>query len=67
MHARYMIEKPEDIQCTMKITMTLKHWGELRDQLERKWPSGELSGTITDLISQARQVFYAKEIEDAKE
>lgn len=58
MKARFMIEEPAKIEATMKITMSVKNWEELRDQLEMKWPSSELSGKITDLLVQARKVFY---------
>lgn len=58
MEARYMAEKPEDIEFTMKITATAKEWEELRDQLQQRWPSSRLNNIITDLLSQARKVFY---------
>ncbi len=64
MNARFMIENPDSIEATMKLTMTIKNWTELRDQLAIKWPSSDLSYAITDLLSQARKVFYVKEKEE---
>jgi len=63
MKARYMIENPQDIEATMKITMTVKEWEELRDQLQQRWPSARLSSIITSLLSEARKVVYPPEHE----
>lgn len=59
MKARFMIENPGEIECTMKITMTMTEWEELRDQLESKWPSSRLSSAITHVLVNARKVYYA--------
>ena len=61
MKARFMVEEPGEIIATMKITMPIKEWIELRDQLANSWPSSDLSRNITDLVVQARKVFYASE------
>ncbi len=58
MEGRFLANEPEQIVFTMKITATAKEWEELRDQLAQKWPSSRLSNMITDLLSQARKVFY---------
>ncbi len=58
MKARFMMENPDQIEATMKITMTLAEWTDLRDQLSRDWPSWRLSSFITDLVGQSRKVFY---------
>jgi hypothetical protein len=61
MKARYMIEEPNAVEATMKITMTVKEWEDLRDQLAQRWPSSRLSSAITNLLSEARKVVYAPE------
>lgn len=61
MKARFMIEAPDDIQATMKITMSVKEWIELREQLQQKWPSSRLSQAITHVTAEARKVYYAPE------
>lgn len=61
MKARFMVESPDNIEMTMKITMTIREWTELRDQLENKWPSLRLSQAINSLIVDARKVYYAPE------
>lgn len=63
MKAQFMIESPDAIEATMKITMTVKEWTELRDQLDAKWPSWKLSQAITAVISESRRVYYAPEID----
>ena len=61
MKARFMIESPDSIEATMKITMSVKEWGELRDQLGTVWPSSRLGSAINQVLSQARKVYYAEE------
>ena len=65
MKARFMIEEPDKIEATMKITMTVKEWTELRDQLTNKWPSCNLGNAITTVLIEARKVYYADEIQAA--
>jgi hypothetical protein len=59
MKARFMIENPQEIECTMKLTMSVKEWENLRDQLENKWPSSRLHSAIAQVLSEARRVYYA--------
>ena len=59
MRARFFIEAPDEIEATMKITMSVKEWTELRDQLAREWPSCRFGDAITSVLSQARKVYYA--------
>ena len=61
MRARFMIENPKEIECTMKITMTVEEWEKLRDQLAERWPSARLSSAITQVLIDARKVYYAKD------
>ena len=61
MKARFMIENPDDIEATIKLTMTIKKWVELRDQLVNNYPSWELSSKISEVVSTARKVFYAEQ------
>ena len=63
MKIRYMLESPGLIEATMKITMTVKEWEELRDQLTEKWPSSRLSSAITSVLSDARKTIYPPEKE----
>lgn len=65
MKTRLVIENPDQIEATIKITMTLKEWAEMRDQLSGKHPSWQLSAAINDVLSQGRRVFYATEPEQS--
>lgn len=60
MEFRYMAESPDELNFTMKITMKAKEWNELLDQLNNSYPSWKLSSAITDLLSQARKVFWTE-------
>lgn len=64
MKARFMIEEPGNCDGTIKITMPIKDWENLRDDLalipSRTMLITELSNLISDLIRQARTVFYPK-------
>lgn len=64
MRARFKIEKPEDIEATVTITMKLSDWEALRDQLKDSWPSWKLTAVINDLLSQGGKIFWAAEPEE---
>lgn len=61
MQCKLKCEKPEDIVYTMTITMTAKEWEQLRDQLTMKWPSSQLSSWVSDLLGQARKIYWPAE------
>ncbi|KKM15946.1 hypothetical protein LCGC14_1690850 [marine sediment metagenome] len=56
----FMIENPDEIEATIKLTMTIKKWTELQDQLRDTYPSWELSSKISEVVNAARKVFYAE-------
>lgn len=58
MRARMKLENPNEIEVTLTVTMTAKKWCELRDQLETKWPSWELSSAITNLLGNVRKIVW---------
>lgn len=58
---RMMVEDPDRVQVTIKITMSIKEWTDLRDQLSKEWPSSNLSYQITDVVGKMRRVVYAEE------
>ena len=61
MKARHMVENPDEIEMTAVMTMTMKEWDTLREQLIAHWPSSRLSTVITEMLGDARRVFYATE------
>ena len=51
---------PDVIEMKLSITMRIKEWRLLKEQLSNKWPSYDLSGEISDIIRQAESTFYPK-------
>jgi hypothetical protein len=58
MNVKFQVEKPDDVVATLTITMTLRQWKELRDQLNQSWPSWKLAAAITDVLYQTTKPFY---------
>ena len=63
MDARFECTKPEDIEMSMTITMTLHRWMELKKQLVNEYPSWDLSSKITDMVFQANKQFMPEDKE----
>jgi len=66
MECRLKCEKPGEIVYTMTITMSADQWCTLRDQLQEAktnyiWPASDLVRQITDLLGQARKVYWPLE------
>jgi hypothetical protein len=61
MKTTFTTTKPDDIEMTLTVTMSLKHWNDLRALLPEDWPAWELRGAITDMVVQANKTFYPKE------
>lgn len=61
MQSSLKMEKPGDARFTMSITMPLKDWELLRDQLRsgqpQIFPSNELNEAIDELVNRANKVF----------
>lgn len=58
MKAKLFIENPDEIEFTLKITMTLGAWKKLREQLVSvNYPSYRLVEAINDLIVRAGTSF----------
>ena len=50
MKGAFKIENIDDIVCELTLSMTVKQWRELQQQLADKHPSWQLSSIITDLF-----------------
>jgi len=66
--ARFLVEYPDDIIFTMKITMTAREWCDLRDAMPKDSSDGgylvtRLSQRITDLLTDARKTFWKSDDE----
>lgn len=57
MRTKLYTTKPDDIEFTLQVTMSLKHWKELRDAIKAQWPGWDFRAKITDMIYAADKVF----------
>lgn len=67
MKADLKLTRPDDIEATITMTMTLGQWKLLRAALaeEKHYePGGRLNTVIEDLIRQASRVFYPVEAQE---
>ena len=63
MKAHMKITDPDRIEVTLTVTMPLKTWKELREQLSKDHPSWEFGSKITDMVYQINEHFTPKEVE----
>lgn len=61
MQTRLKVEQPAEVEFTMTITMKAREWEALRDELSNKWPASTLSYRISDLLGQARKIFWSED------
>lgn len=52
---------PDRIEMTLTVTMPLKQWRKLQEQLVSEYPSWDLSGQIADMVTQATRSFSPEE------
>ena len=50
---RFFVKEPMNVEMCLTITMKLKDWKELKDQLQECWPSWSLSSLITSMVNKA--------------
>jgi hypothetical protein len=51
------VTKPDEIEFTLQVTMSLEKWKSLRDAIGEKWPGWEFRSKITDMILAAQKEF----------
>lgn len=61
----FRIERPDDVQMVLTVTMTLGEWRKLQEQLSSSYPSWRLSSAISEMVLEAKSAFYPSD--DAKE
>lgn len=57
MKGSYRLEKPNDVEFSLTITMSADQWDRLHVQLQNVWPSSRLSVMISNLLRDARRVY----------
>ena len=60
MKSTFGIEKPDEVEATMTITMKIKEWRALKNQLGTDWPSWKLSSHISSVVSLANKTFFGE-------
>lgn len=63
MNFRLKCEKPGDIEFTLVATMTADEWEKVRERLDEGntphyEPGGKLVNAISDLLGQARKIYW---------
>lgn len=53
------VENPEKVSVTLKVTMTIEEWQQLRSQLDIASPSWKLAAAIRDLVVHVEQQFIS--------
>lgn len=57
MNVKFKAEKPETIEMTLTVTMTLSAWIELKKLLPRDWPAYDFGRAIAEMVEMAEQTF----------
>lgn len=57
MNVKFTATQPDNIEMTVSLTMPLKNWRLLSQQLSTAWPSSELSMDIDSVVRQALKNF----------
>ena len=61
MKAILVIDNPQNVEATISLTLPLKDWKRLREQLKAyEYPSHDIIDAIDDLTRQAETRFYPK-------
>lgn len=63
MKCRLKCENPGEIVYTIVLTTTAKEWEKLREQLNNDYPAFQLKSAITDVLAQARKIYWAEDKE----
>jgi hypothetical protein len=65
--SRFQLEKPDDAEATLRVTMTVKEWKQVRHALERSpaWTANHFGRSIGEAIDAAEKVFYSRISDDA--
>lgn len=61
MQADFKVINPDEIEMELRVTMSLKDWKQLNDQLSEAWPSYDLGREIASMVNQADRHFYPKD------
>lgn len=58
MKFEFSLCKPDELEATMEITMTVKEWRKLKNLIANDYPGYSFSQQISELIYEAEKHFY---------
>ncbi len=58
--ADFQLERTDDVQATLQVTMSLKDWRALMRQLGPNWPSWEFADKVHALLAAADKHFTTR-------
>ncbi len=64
MKSKFGIQKLDDVNATLTVTMRISDWRELREQQGTKYPGWKFGAEIAEMIRDFNTHFYGRE-EDA--
>lgn len=68
MNFRLKCEEPNKILYTLTATMTAEEWGKVREMLDgggRSYAGMQLTSAISDLLAQARKIYWHEPADSA--
>lgn len=59
----FYAEKPEEIQFTLTMTLSLKEWRDIAKQLDDTYESNRFTSEVSSMSIQANKMFWPKKEE----
>ena len=63
MRSKFGIQKLDEVEATLTMTMTVSEWREVEKQLSTKWPSWKFGEVILEMITSFDKTFSPYEEE----
>ena len=60
MTIKYQLTKPDEVEATLSITMTIAEWKRLNEHLTSSYPDWQIGAAIRAQITQAEKHFESK-------
>lgn len=63
MRGAFQLKNPDAMEATLSLTMTVREWKNLRDQLPTAYPSWKLGSLIEKTVGSASLIFHEEQVE----
>ena len=63
MEANFKATDADEMSFTLTVTMKLKEWKALKEQVRQDYPGWKLRGAIVNMVDAAQKHFTASELE----